>query len=433
MPSLPFPPRASPGCTCFIDGWSQDGPTYTGPTPPIEINGAGAPGVGMSPNGIPGLIIQTPNTTIRGLVLDNFAGGDAITLAQEQHQQRETTGGGTNIYDTYIGPNLNGTTSLGNAGNGITIDGTLNPNQPKNVIGTTSFEHRPPHLPDYHVQYGGSGPSVLVNAGNPLEQIEADLNSLVSGIGGSVGVSGPATFMGTAVTQYVITFDGGSLAGMLNLTAATSFTFTAAQAPTVTLGQSFGNVISGNRANNNTNSAGDGIEIQKNSGNSVENLIQGNYIGTTAAGTAALANAGDGIFVATNTNVIGVAGDGNAVAASGGDGVSLQNGTTTNLVQGNFIGTNNNGGTGLGNTGNGVTVDSDGALGQTVIGGSLAGQGNVISGNKGWGVSLSTNSTYVEVVGNAIGTALANGTGLLSEAGYRGNKLGGVHHHRCLE
>ena len=120
------------------------------------------------------------------------------------------------------------------------------------------------------------------------------------------------------------------------------------------------------------------------------NVLQGNFIGTNAAGTAAIPNSDTGVHVANGqTNTIGgtTVGARNVISGNGNHGVVLVGaGVVGNLVQGNFIGTNAAGSAALGNGSVGVLVNQ-GARNNT-IGGSVAGAGNVISGNATDGVSL---------------------------------------------
>jgi len=152
------------------------------------------------------------------------------------------------------------------------------------------------------------------------------------------------------------------------------------------------------------------------------NLVQGNYIGTNLAGNAALANLVDGVVISggAKTNTIGGAGAGagNLISGNGSDGVEISGaGTTGNLVQGNLIGTTLTGNAPLANAVNGVAID-DGAANNTV-GGTAAGTRNVISGNFD-GVQITDKGTTGNLVeGNFIGTNAA-GTGGL------GNKFEGV-------
>src|SRR5262249_45277729 len=143
------------------------------------------------------------------------------------------------------------------------------------------------------------------------------------------------------------------------------------------------------------------------------NLVAGNFIGTKADGLSALAN-GDGVilFNGASNNTIGgtTAAAQNVISGNAFFGVIISGaGTSNNVFAGNLIGTNAAGHAALGNR-IGIWIQS-GATGNT-IGGSLAGSGNVISGNAGDGVETSGTGTSNNVVaGNLIGTnaALANG------------------------
>ncbi|MET0383102.1 MAG: right-handed parallel beta-helix repeat-containing protein, partial [Burkholderiaceae bacterium] len=130
------------------------------------------------------------------------------------------------------------------------------------------------------------------------------------------------------------------------------------------------NVISGN--------ADAGIQLE---GNSSNNTIAGNYIGTSADGASAIANL-MGILIqssATGNTIGGTgAGAGNLISGNTQAGISFNDGSATgNVVQGNVIGLAADGATALGNGGDGVTLAS--AAGN-LIGGAAAGAGNVISG-----------------------------------------------------
>jgi hypothetical protein len=176
-----------------------------------------------------------------------------------------------------------------------------------------------------------------------------------------------------------------------------------------------------------------GINIYLGSGET----IQGCYLGTSADGTTALGN-NEGLSVSSANNTIGgtTAGTGNVISGNTLDGLVL-NGSAAkgNLVEGNYIGTTADGSTGLtnGNLG-GVTIQY-GASNNT-IGGTVAGAGNLLSGNKfsDGGVALigsGTTGNLVEgnVMGlNAAGTAaLTNGTaGVWINLGPMNNTIGGT-------
>jgi parallel beta-helix repeat protein len=158
------------------------------------------------------------------------------------------------------------------------------------------------------------------------------------------------------------------------------------------------------------------------------NRIIGNYVGTNATGDAAIANNGEGIIIVANahSNFIGEAGAGNVISGNSANGLGL-NTTYGNIVQGNIIGLTADGLAALGNTYSGISV---GDSNHNVIGGSGAGQRNVISGNLQNGIYL-FNADSTSIQGNFIGrnsanTAnLGNGGNGIAFDGISGNNLVG--------
>ncbi len=100
--------------------------------------------------------------------------------------------------------------------------------------------------------------------------------------------------------------------------------------------------------------------------------------------------------------------------------VTSTDGSDDNRIEGNFVGTNPAGTGALGNGGTGV--DINGLNDGNVVGGDLAAQRNLISGNAGDGVFAGTDGTDT-IRGNLIGTDKA-GTGDLHNGG-EGVSLGG--------
>ncbi len=176
-----------------------------------------------------------------------------------------------------------------------------------------------------------------------------------------------------------------------------------AQAGIAIIGGATANTIGGMTAGSGnviSANAGDGVDdIDANS-----NVIVGNWIGTNAGGTAALANGGDGIFVGGSSSVIigGTAlGAGNLISGNATNGIEIDDSTGT-LIQGNLIGLDQTGTLALGNRGAGVLID-DGSVSNT-IGAPVAGGRNFISGNAE-GVLITGSSTAgTDVAGNLIGT-----------------------------
>lgn len=163
-----------------------------------------------------------------------------------------------------------------------------------------------------------------------------------------------------------------------------------------------------------------GLDIR---GGSTGNTVVCNYIGTDVTGTAALPNGLTGIqiFNASN-NLIGgtTAADRNLISGNSGAGIAITRDTglaSGNRIVGNYIGTNINGTAAVGNLSYGVSVAG---CDDTVIGDETAGAGNVISGNDGRGIQITTLSTLVShnttIKGNLIGLRV-NGAARLRNAG----------------
>ena len=140
---------------------------------------------------------------------------------------------------------------------------------------------------------------------------------------------------------------------------------------------------------------------------SVENTIVDNRIGTNSAGTAALPN-GSGIFTqSAEDNVIGGSAADEGNLISGNIGAGISLSTGEgNRVIGNQIGTNAAGDTAIPNGEDGINISAD----DSTIGGAGAGEGNVISGNDDAGIDASSSfASGVLIDGNLIGTD-ASGT-----------------------
>lgn len=163
------------------------------------------------------------------------------------------------------------------------------------------------------------------------------------------------------------------------------------------------------------------------------NTIRGNYIGTDTAGITKQPNAQSGISINASAvgNVIGgtSSADRNLISGNGDAGIYLL-GSSSNVIQGNYIGCNASGSGRLGNANNGITCYS--AAGNQ-IGGSAVGARNLLSGNTGSGIyCYLPGADNNALQGNYIG---ADVSGLLSVSnsadgitiqGGRGNLIGGT-------
>jgi hypothetical protein len=130
--------------------------------------------------------------------------------------------------------------------------------------------------------------------------------------------------------------------------------------------------------------------------------ISGSYIGTDVTGQIARGN-GVGIQANGFAGVVGgITPEDRNVISGNNYGIVV---VADVGVFGNFIGTNAAGNAALPNLTAGVSVQ-DGA--SVRIGGSVAGEGNVISGNQNYGIELS-NAVNVLILGNLIGPSATGG------------------------
>jgi len=133
--------------------------------------------------------------------------------------------------------------------------------------------------------------------------------------------------------------------------------------------------------------------------------IKGNYIGVWPDGVTAGPNATGITLRSSETgNLVGgsAPADRNVISGNSGPGIAVT-GSSAVTVAGNFIGTDAGGAAALPNGGNGI--DMKGGDGSTV-GGAVSGAGNLLSGNQGNGIAISTpDGRSINVKGNRIGVA----------------------------
>lgn len=386
-----------------IDGTSQPG--YVN-KPRIELNGAA---VGANEFG---LWLRTSNCVIRGLAINRFNGqnGDGIRIE---------IGGGNIIQGNFIGTGVEGTNALGNGGQGILvmssgnlIGGTdptnhnlisgnnragvylFNPTAKGNVvqgnfIGTDITGTK-------RLGNGENGVSISGSSSNVIGGAVAGGRNLISG-NGQGGVYLITSSQGNVIRGNYI---GTSVTGASALSNTADGVIIVGSADNTVGGGGAGeeNVISGN--------GGRGVLITANG--STRNLVQGNFIGTTADGLARLANAFSGVEIldVSNNTVGGTnSGQGNVISGNGSCGVKIgDNNATFNLIQGNLIGVDATGTNALGNALHGVFILGAGSgVASNTIGGDMPGAGNVISGNMQNGVYV-TNAIGNSVKGNLVGT-----------------------------
>ncbi len=356
----------------FIDGWSQGGQTYQGP-PLIEIEGT------LAPNSI-GLDIQWSDCILRGLSINNFSGAGGLGVGV----RIDTSMGLRNwIYGNYIGVRPDGVTPRGNGQFGVWIRPAAN----SNIIGTNADNVR--DALERNVISGSSQDNLHTGV-----YIESNSN-IVAG-----------NNIGTDVTGMVAipNFNGVWVRTGSSNQIGTS---AASQNPTAER-----NIIAGN--------INVGVSFTSQGSN---NFVSGNYIGVNANGTAALPNILGVYLVDVNRTLIGgtSAGERNIISGNLQQGVIVAGlNAYSNLLQGNYIGTNASGTGAIPNAFDGVLVREGAAftrIGAFGDGSALeTARRNVISGNGGPGITIQDAATNDNrVMGDYIGVA-ADGVAHLGNA-----------------
>ena len=180
-----------------------------------------------------------------------------------------------------------------------------------------------------------------------------------------------------------------------------------------------------------------GIKIEN--ATTAGNLVQGNYIGTDKNGSLALSNRQQGVAIVSgaHNNIIGgtTIEARNIISGNGSYGIEIGNpGTTANTMLGNFIGVKADGTGPLPNDIDGILIRSQAS--SNIIGGTVIGARNLISGNRSSGVRISDAGTTGNLIeGNYIGTntsgaaSIPNGAfGMVIGAGASGNTVGNSDH-----
>ena len=264
-------------------------------------------------------------------------------------------------------------------------------------------------------QTGGSantnGPDQGINAVYPIE-IDGT-NTGTDGLDAALRISAG----NTTVRGLVINRAGGSgirMIGAGNNTIAGNI-IGLDRTGTVDLGNVFDGVVAASPAN----TIGGTAPADRNviSGNgvagiqvfaAVDNVIQGNFIGTNGFGAAALpnlrgiSNRGAG---AANTLMGGtIPAARNVISGNSDEGIAVSSGGGL-VIQGNYVGVGVDGTTPLGNGGpatSGAGISHESFGGDALIGGPGAGEGNVIANNAGTGVGVLTSPSTVTILGNLI-------------------------------
>lgn len=133
------------------------------------------------------------------------------------------------------------------------------------------------------------------------------------------------------------------------------------------------------------------------------NVIQGNFIGTDVTGTLNFGGRRHGISImGSSDNLIGgpTPSSRNLISGTGDGGIVIFQSAARNRIQGNYIGTDITGSVSIPNR-NGIAIL--GGPTDTQIGGTNLNEGNLISGNIAEGVWVSS-ASRTSIRGNSIGT-----------------------------
>jgi parallel beta-helix repeat protein len=323
-------------------------------------NYAGRPVVEVDFNDHPGLMFAAGSTgsLLRGLALDDASGAGVSLRAKS-----------ITIDANYIGLDLSGR-PFGNRGDGLYLSRRSTRNQiglNANLDSGTVANVISANFGSGIVLAGSSGNKIFANRIGTNPAGTAALGNQDDGIrltgGADHNLIGGPVFVDHAT-------------GQVNDPTGDKGTKTP-----VFVVPPLGNLISGNGL------AGVGITDR-----STSNLLEGNFVGTTAGGDGRIGNGGDGVSIvgSARNSLIGCKFRNNpfvyynVLSANGGNGLRITNSNDT-VVQGNFFGVGANNTAILGNRGNGILISGTSA--NTQVGGVIP-LGNVSSGNFGNGVAV---------------------------------------------
>jgi Ca2+-binding RTX toxin-like protein len=353
---------------------------------------------------------NTTDTGERNVVSGNSSAGILII------------GGGSNtIAGNYIGTSADGTGSIAN------FDGIFLQSTSGNIIGTDGSNDAF-NANERNIISGNQDRGIVLDGNNIVagNWIGVDVNGnaqsnqfgiQLTGVGARVGTDSN----GTADADERNVISGNSNGGIImSSEAATVAGNYIGLDPTGLLARGNAitgihinsggkdNIIGGSTAATRNVIAANGVGVSFTDSGTSANKLLGNYIGTDKTGNTKVGNnlaitMGPG----TSSNQIGQAGAGNVISGTTGDAVRVV-GSINNSFRGNIVGLGADGSTLLANGGFGLGFYSS-ATGN-IIGGSGAGEGNVISGNGLSGIDISDGSTGITILGNRIGTNAAGTT-----------------------
>jgi hypothetical protein len=366
--------------------------------------------------GTNGLTIDADTCVVRGLTIRSFSSNGIVV---KQGASGNTIGGDRTQGS---GPNGQGNLIIANGGSGIEINGSgADFNIVRgNFIGIDETGR-------YAQANVHSGVAIFNGAQhNTIGGTTNGFRNVISGNGDNgVWISNANTSQNLVIGNYIGTTADGNFKVKNELSGVSLQNGTSGNTVGGTVAGA-GNLISGNKDN--------GIYMSDAGTN--DNRVLGNIIGPDAQGTMAVGHDFHGVMITlgASNNFIGdgsVAGR-NLISANAYDGVHIEGVSTAgNRVQGNYIGTTITGAAALGNRLHGIEINN--GAHDNLIGGSAAGQGNLLSGNLNHGVVIHYDAHHNTVIGNLIGPnaagtqSLGNGPfgGIDIAEGAHDNTIGG--------
>ncbi len=368
--------------------------------------------ISSSPTGVD-IAGGASNNTVGGT---NVGEGNVISAHSSVGVQISDAGTSFNVVEgNFIGTNLGGTSPLAN-GTGVsiingassnTIGGTPNVISGNSGDGVSISGSSQNVVEGNRIGTNASGSAAIGNGRYGVELVSGSSGNTIGGLGSlaSNQISGNG--------NNGVTIDNSSnnvvASDLIGTNAGGNYAVSNGGTGVWISGGSTNNTIGGvdNSNTRNVISGNDQLGVVITGTGTSGNVVEGDVIGTDASGTFAIPNRINGVDLVSGANGNTIGGPSafarNIISGNTYNGVVLAwSGTNQNTIEGNWIGLNS-GGNALGNGADGVVIQ--GASADNVIGGTVAGAGNVISGNAQQGVLITDpGTTGNRVAGNAIGT-----------------------------
>ncbi len=337
----------------------------------IEGNyiGLNTDGTDSLPNGEVGLAIfgGSAGNVIGGITPDmrNVISGNrwtGIAIAT-------TVGGGNIVLGNYIGTSADGKTALGNGGNGIFV------NCPNDTIGGLIDGCR-------NIISANVNPNIFISASGQATVVQG--NYVGTDVTGSVGLLNFSNGINIRSSNNII---GDASINGRNVVSGNQQPDIYILGPGVSGNKVIGNFVGIGVSGRDSLGDGNGIVLDNASNNTIGgsapgernvvsghafpaifiknpsatgNKIIGNYLGTDSTGTIRIGNSKGITIDGAVGNTIGgkVASDGNLICSSSGYGIEVRNGASGTNIQNNYIGTNSDNETGLGNDSDAIFINA---------------------------------------------------------------------------